>query len=182
VLGLRPRLPTSFDEIVEDFLRPLAALLLVSIGWLCVESLYQELRLPYPFAKILVSLEFKESWRLFEDPGEMRNDWLVIPGKLHDGTKVDLARGGAPVDWAEPALPSAMYPHRRIWLFMLRATEEEELWPPLGGYFCRTWNATHQGAVRLDEVEIVSMEEDPLPEGSLGPPHPVPRWKGACPP
>ena len=54
-----------------------------------------------------------QMWNMFDDPP--KNDrWLVMPGKLADGSEVDLfSRNNGSPNFDKPKLPSAQYPRFR---------------------------------------------------------------------
>lgn len=136
---------------------------------------------PAPF--IGTSLGIDQTWNMFA-PTPLREDgWYVIPGKLKDGTEVDLYTGGKPVDWTKPRSLSATYPndHWRSYMMNLMLDEYGPL--PLrdfARYLCREWNQNHPSDKQVLSFDIVFM----LKVNSLDDLHPVPKktilWHQEC--
>lgn len=111
----------------------------------------------------------QQDWRMFGEPVR-RTGWISIPGKLRDGTDVDLALGGGPVPTIDAARAPQGWgldrPERTIyrivndrWLVVLDRIiyrkRGDDLPRSYGRYLCRTWNATHDGDEQLESFELV---------------------------
>jgi hypothetical protein len=168
------------SSVAGRSLEVVAGVLLVYVGWINVGRLSPALRMPHELASIAVRLRIDQYWALYADDREARG-WLVIPGKLRDGTFVDLARGDVPVVWDKPAVASEMYKSRRWWGYMWGVLYDNTLPAPLAAYYCRSWNAVHVAPRQLDALEVVWMREQALPSGGLREPTAVSRWKEVCP-
>lgn len=110
-----------------------------------------------------------QSWSIFA-PAPPRDDgWHVMPGKLKDGTEVDVFKDGAPIVWEKPSpkLRSSIYRNMqwRTYFINLNRAIGKKLFPYYGRYLCRDWNAQHQGSQQLDSVEIYFMDERTVPPG-----------------
>ncbi len=128
-------------------------------------------------------LGLDQYWGMFAPFPRREDGWYVIPGKLQDGTEVDIFRGGASVSLEKPESVAALYPNA-YWQKYL-----ENLWTVrsanarlyYGQYLCRTWNASHSEAKQLRTFDIVFMQEDTPPPGR---PDPLPRkvviWQHDC--
>lgn len=92
--------------------------------------------------------------------------WFVAPGKLKDGTKVDLMKEGAPLSWAKPKPMWKSYKTERWrkYLFHLYANNKQIL--HYARFLCRSWNADHHGEKQLDSLEIVYMSREHRSNGS----------------
>ena len=112
-------------------------------------------------------LRLDQKWNMFA-PYPMKDDgWFVIPGKLRDGTEVDLWRGGATdVHYEKPELISAMYQDQRWRKYMRNIWLKKYKWArkPYARWVCRTWNAEHRGKEQLKTFEIIFMKELSLPD------------------
>ena len=76
-------------------------------------------------------------------PGVGKDDgWYVIPGRLKDGSEVDLyfTRAGAPVSYRKPPLVSALYPNQRWRKFLMNLQGLPHLRYAWAQYICRDWN------------------------------------------
>lgn len=87
-----------------------------------------------------------QQWDMFA-PYPLREDgWYVIPGKLRDGTEVDLYTEGQPVSWKKPPLLSATYKNDRWRSYMMNLFLEEEGKIHLffyARYLTKRWNESH---------------------------------------
>src|SRR5262249_10642076 len=54
--------------------------------------------------KVSYMSNIKQGWAMFSPNVSRRSGWFVIPGRLRDGTILDLNRGGKPLTWAIPEL------------------------------------------------------------------------------
>jgi hypothetical protein len=97
----------------------------------------------------------------------------VTVGTLADGSQVDLFRGGKPVDWSVPELPSRLYPDTR-WRQFMSALDKKAGEKARAGYAYwefRRWNGTHalEPERRLEKVEVIYMRRATLPDLTYGP-------------
>lgn len=125
---------------------------------------------PWPIAWLGRTVFLQQDWRMFE--GMRRaTGWIVIPGKLGNGTEIDLFQAGGPLpnpdvsrlpppSWDKPQPgPSRVKSYR--WLtFMDRLVhgdrgKEQPLF--YGRYLCREWNARHEGAAQLESFQLFWM-------------------------
>ncbi len=112
------------------------------------------------------SLGLDQYWGTFAASPSVDDGWYVIPGKLKDGTEVDLFRDGKPVSWEKPKLVSELYP-TMYWLKYMEqlvSRKNPQYRPYYAQYLCRSWNSQHQGLKQLDNLEINYMLEKTLPD------------------
>lgn len=133
-----------------------------------------------PYGRIL---HLDQYWNMFA-PFPMKDDgWYVLPGKLANGTPVDVwnKTAGEP-SRQKPDHVADMYPNFRWTKFMVniwsKSMSEYRLY--FGRYLCRTWNrdVVHED-LRLKTFEIIYMREDTLPDREADP-VPVSIWSHAC--
>lgn len=129
-------------------------------------------------------LRVDQSWSIFA-PAPPRDDgWHVIPGKLKDGTEVDVLRDGDPVSWEKPSrkMRNALYRNMqwRTYFINLNRAIGKKLYPYYGQYLCRDWNARHQGSKQLDNFEIDFMNERTVPPGQPQNVEKKPTWQQSC--
>ncbi len=127
-------------------------------------SVYPSWKIQRPMNRIGIGLGFEQTWNMFSPP--LRDDgWYVIPGKLKNGTMVDLFRDGKPVSWEKPKRVALMYPTERDRKYMmnlwLASNKEYRLY--YGKYLCRDWNSKHQGDEQLESFKINFMLEKTRP-------------------
>jgi len=119
----------------------------------------------------------QQDWRMFGEPVR-RTGWISIPGKLADGTNVDLALAGGPLPSLEAARAPEGWglerPERTIyrvindrWLVVLdriiHRKRGEDLPRAYGRYLCRSWNATHSGDEQLQRFELLFLHRPTKP-------------------
>jgi hypothetical protein len=103
-----------------------------------------------------------ETWDMFA-PYPLRDDgWFVIPGKLEDGSDVDVYnRVEKPVSWDQPERVAATYPDDRWRSFMMNlwGADYEKYRLYYARWLCRTWNEGRPEGKRLASFEIDFMEK-----------------------
>lgn len=110
-----------------------------------------------------------QSWSIFAPGPPIDDGWYVIPGKLKDGTEVDVLKDGGSVSWEKPTVGqrNAIYRNMqwRTFFINLNRSIGKKLYPYYGKYLCRDWNARHKGSKQLDSFEIDFMDEKTVPPG-----------------
>lgn len=151
--------PSNFIEIRSSKTGNACALLFL----ICVLSLNLEamkplkFKMPEPIRALSNLVHLNQAWRMFAPPAPT-GGWFVIPGRLKDGTQVDLFRQGEPVVWTRP--PSKAWFENERWrryMFNYVFGKNKTFWPDYARYLCRTWNAAHTGQKRVESLEIVFM-------------------------
>ncbi len=125
-----------------------------------------------------------QSWSIFA-PAPPRDDgWHVIPGKLQDGSQVDIFRHGTPVTWEKPDLGTrdALYRDMqwRSYFINLNRAIGKKLYPAYAQYLCRSWNQTHSGGKTLTQFEIYFMNERTVPPGQTQTVQKQLTWQQTC--
>ena len=96
-------------------------------------------------------------WNMFAQDPLSTDGWVVAPGKLANGSRVDAFHGGA-VTWDRPPDISDTYPTARWRKYLVRLwrydTADRSLFAE---YLCRRWNE-NQGT-ELDNVSVYFMEQ-----------------------
>jgi hypothetical protein len=123
-----------------------------------------------------------QTWGMFAHPFH-RSGWFVVPGKLADGSDVDLFRDGAPLSWEKPENISGMYRDERNRKYMMNLLERDRdpsKWQ-LGAYYCRAWNAEHPDpSKKLEAFKIIYRRAEILYDGNLGPVSSEMLWQHQC--
>ena len=121
-----------------------------------------------------------QMWNMFDDPP--KNDrWLVMPGKLADGSEVDLfSRNNGSPNFDKPKLPSAQYPRFRWRKYMenILLPKFEDYLLRYGQFVCREWDRTHPSN-HLQTFEIVFVQETTTVNGPASPVR-ITRWMHYC--
>lgn len=91
-------------------------------------------------------------WGLFAPNAPESHSWFVAVGTLKDGSKVDLFRNGAPLDWSVPS-SSAVYPNQRTKRMLVTLSTERmnSIRAPLAEFYFRDWHK------RLPDLRIVEV-------------------------
>ncbi len=136
-------------------------LILYGFCWNLHDLLKPGSQMPKSVKWIGCALNLRQHWGMFA-PGPMRDDgWFVIPGRLRNGTEVDLMKSdGAPVVWEEP--PSIMElnrsDHLTLYYMNIHRPHNSHFVHPWGKYLCREWNATHSEEEQVLTFKIIFME------------------------
>jgi hypothetical protein len=123
-------------------------------------------------------LHLDQWWYMFCPPAAS-DGWYILAGTRADGTKVDLARGGAPVSYEKPRFVSETYDGERWRKYLMNLTGENynHYRPYLASHLCRRWNGSRGPEDRLASVEIIFMRANVFAPGH----YPVTLADQACP-
>jgi hypothetical protein len=101
-------------------------------------------------------------WGMFAPKPTMDGGWYVIPGKLRNGTEIDLLRDGAPVSWEKPGdvIRSYRSERWRKYLMNLWDVRNSRYRLHYARYLARLWNRDHYGPEELCTFEICYMRQD----------------------
>jgi len=159
----------------------LAAFCLIYILIWNVGNFNPKLGVPPNLRWIGFAFGLEQKWAMFSPP--LTDDgWYVIPGKLKNGSEVDVFRNGEPVTWEKPARVAKMYKNERWRKYMMNvwmaSNRKHRLY--YGQYLCRDWNTRHQGDLQLEEFEIFFMREDTVPPGETPHAEKISLWKHWC--
>src|SRR6185503_15723487 len=96
-----------------------AALLLYVVVWNVTSLPAAPFRLGESFQRIGYLLRLDQTWNMFAPSPTKDDGWYVIPGRLRDGSTVDLFRNGGDVRWDRPASVAASFPNSRWRRYMM---------------------------------------------------------------
>jgi hypothetical protein len=145
-----------------------AALVLVFLAWnLCTIRV-----LPGRFYAALTPafslLRVDQRWDMFAPYPSKEDGWFVIPGKLADGSEIDLVHPERPaVSYDKPRRAVDEWPDIRWHKYLERIWSAEYSSNRLyyGRFLCRSWNNKHPADQRLNSFRIIYMLEMSVPEG-----------------
>ncbi len=129
-----------------------------------------------------ILFQLDQRWNMFS-PNVYKDDgWYVIPGKLRDGTLVDIYRDGAPVTWEKPELVSRDYRTQRWrkYLTTIHSKRRTALRLYYARYLCREWNQSHPFSKQVMEFKIYYMHELTPPPGKDAKVKRLHLWKHYC--
>jgi predicted DCC family thiol-disulfide oxidoreductase YuxK len=113
----------------------------------------------------------------------LEDGWYIFPGKLSDGTEIDVFRNGAPVSYAKPKWGAYEYKDQRWQKYMMNlwSSNLSQFREGYGKYLCREWNKTHSGDKQLIEYNMIFMvERTPAPGQPQSPVEPQTIWHHQC--
>ena len=162
---------------------PLVFLVLV-VGWnvqvLGFERGYGPDPMPDAVEPAVELTRTDQYWNMFAPDPLATDGWVVAPGRLEDGSRVD-AFGGGDVSWDRPPDVSATYPTARwrkyivgLWRYDTGNRER------FAEYLCGRWNANHDAA--LDDVTVIYVEQPTRIDGGPEPTERVELAEWDCPP
>ncbi len=127
-------------------------------------------------------LGLDQTWNMFTPHPPTKDGWYVIPGKLRDGTEIDLFQGGDSVSWEKPKLVSGTFRNMRWrkYTMMLHRKDKKKYRLYYGRYLCRSWNRRHKVSQQLDTFEIDFMLERTLPSYQTPKVEKLRIWKHSC--
>ena len=145
-----------------------AALVLVFLAWnLCTIGILPG-RLYAALTPSFSLLRVDQRWDMFAPYPSKEDGWFVIPGKLADGSEIDLVHPGRPaVSYDKPRRVVDEWPDIRWHKYLERIWSAEYSSNRLyyGRFLCRSWNDRHPANQRLNTFRIIYMLEMSVPEG-----------------
>lgn len=139
-------------------------------------------KIPHSLKSVGYLLRIDQYWDMFAPYPMIDDGWYVIPGKLRDGSEIDLFKEGQPVTWKKPNLVSATfktYRWRKYMVNLLSPANDKHLLY-YGQHLCREWNLSHDEEKQLETFEIDFMEEESLPDYVSSQPHKNVLWNHSC--
>jgi hypothetical protein len=129
------------------------------------------------------------TWAMFAPEPARDSGWFVIPGRLADGTTIDLFPALArfdverPVTYDKPPRVFDAFPGPRWLDYLMDLTEENrgDLWAALSDWTCHGWNEAHRPARRLEQLEITFVLEEVTSPGAARPRSRRVYFRGECP-
>jgi len=113
-------------------------------------------------------LRVDQRWDMFAPYPSKEDGWFVIPGKLADGSEVDLMHPErSAVSYDKPRRVADEWPDIRWHKYLERIWSAEYSSNRLyyGRFLCRSWNSRHAANQRLSTFRIIYMLEMSVPEG-----------------
>jgi hypothetical protein len=118
-----------------------AAIPTVLLAWLNLATL---IPIPVPFARATQLLGLMQNWGVFTDE-DPQSGWMIAQATLADGSKVDLLRGGQPLDLTYPKQVLPVYRDIRWRNFLSRIYSKDcaVFRKPYAVYLVQDWNLGH---------------------------------------
>lgn len=124
-----------------------------------------------------------QKFNMFAPTPLTEDGWYVMPGKLRDGTEIDVFTGKTEVSYEKPQWVAYTYKNQRWqkYLMNLWSRDFTQYRLSYGRYLCREWNASHEFSKQLETFEIIFMVENTPPPGEPQPPvTPTTIWTHNC--
>jgi hypothetical protein len=124
-----------------------------------------------------------QKFNMFAPTPLTEDGWYVFPGKLADGTAVDVFTGKEGVSYAKPEWVAYMYKNQRWqkYLMNLWGRDFSEYRLGYGKFLCRQWNASHSQEKQLVNYDMIFMLETTPPPGQMQTPVvPTTIWNHSC--
>ena len=133
--------------------------LVVALNVFSVLNRSSKMKMPEPLRRFHQVTMMRQSWSMFADRIETRS-WLIADAELEDGSRVDLLRGGRPVNRTWPDRVAELHKNHR-WrkfaanLSMLDSARLEPFFQLYADYLFRRWNQEHR---ETQQVVILRLE------------------------
>ena len=178
----RPQSKRVVTEKQSPAINATAAVFLVVVFVLVMAKFMpSRVTMPRPLQNFSTLVYLDQQWRMFAPNPPRLSGWLVVPGTLQDGTRVDLARRGAAVSWDRPSQRAMFTDERwRKYFVYFSLRKDRRVWPDYARYLCRSWNAEHAGDQRLTSLELVFMARNTPPAGETAAYSPRSLLRYAC--
>ena len=108
-----------------------------------------------------------QQFNMFAPTPLTEDGWYVFPGKLRDGTEVDVYTEKTPISYDKPKYVSEMYPNQRWQKYLMNLWDAKlsDFRLGYGRYLCREWNAKHEYNKQLMTFQMDFMLEKTPPPG-----------------
>ena len=128
------------------------------------------------------TLRIDQMWGMFAPKPAADDGWYVIPGRLRDGSEIDVFTSSAPVQWEKPEVVSDAFRNQRWRKYLRNLWEREHANHRLyfAQHLCRAWNMTHTNQSLLESFQIYYVKEETLPGGVIAAPEKVLLWTHRC--
>lgn len=113
-----------------------------------------------------------QNWGMFAPVPPYEDGWYVIPGRLRDGSEVNVFANRAHVSWEKPERVSSTYTDQfwRKYLMLIALEPYAKARPYYAQYLCQRWNKTHDGDQQLTRLSIYYVLERTPPTRHDPPP------------
>jgi predicted DCC family thiol-disulfide oxidoreductase YuxK len=131
---------------------------------------------------LIYPLRMEQFWQMFAPFPFKDNGWYVLPGKLADGSEVDVLRPAQPLSYDKPYSIALDFPNMR-WqvyenrMYDHRFRQHRGYW---ARYLCREWNSAAAPDKRLLSFNIVYMLMRTPPPGESSHLEQVVLWRHQC--
>jgi hypothetical protein len=159
-----------------------AVLMLAALAW----NMATVGRMPFDtfeaLSPVIYPLRLEQFWQMFAPFPFKDNGWYVLPGKLVDGSEVDVLRPAAPLSYDKPPSIALDFPNMR-WqvyenrMYDHRFRQHRGYW---ARYLCREWNRDAAPEKRLLSFNIVYMLMRTPPPGESSHLEQVVLWRHQC--
>ncbi len=143
--------------------------------------------IPDKYEKTGFMFRVDQKWDMFA-PFPLKEDgWYVIPGKLLNGTEIDLWNEGKfgegkVIDYRKPDNIAVQYDNQRWRKYMMNlwSASNADYRLYLGKWICRNWNSEHTGKSQLEAFNVTFVKELTLPNYQYSQPENVVIWEHWC--
>jgi hypothetical protein len=139
---------------------PLVFLVLIvlwNVQFLGYSEVYGHDVLPEQAEPVIELTRTDQYWNMFAPDPLSTDGWIVAPGRLENGTRIDAFHGG-PVQWDRPDDISETYPTARWRKYLVGLWRDDTADRRyFADYLCRRWNQQHE--TDLENVSVYFMEQ-----------------------
>ena len=116
--------------------------------------------LPEPLKQLILAVRLDQRWNLFAPYPSLDDGWYVMPGRLADGSELDVFTGRA-VSWDKPEVVSFHLGNERWRKFLMNlwAHNHAPLRRSYAQALCRSWNAEADADHRLERFQMFYLLE-----------------------
>ena len=155
-------------------------ILLVNLAFTSIDKFRPVFFQKYRWVGKLLNID--QSWAMFAPDPLVENWWYVIPGKLRDGSEIELYAEKTPLSWEKPKrIPDTIsnVKWRKFFNWMPK-TRNAAFRPYYAQYLCREWNARAPVGRELVSLQIYYLHETLLPDFKRSAPQKDLLWEQDC--
>lgn len=120
-----------------------------------------------PVVKGMTIVRLTQYWNVFAPHPFRKDAWLMVVATLRDGSKVDLFRGGRPVEWTKPEHVGDIYENPRWRKYTNNLGNRRIGWrhyQPYAAMHARRWNEKNPESRHVKKIELIRMVEMTRPD------------------
>lgn len=153
---------TASNKSFSILLQLIAGVFLFIILVWTAGTVTDKIHVPKSLVPVAQFFHLDQRWDMFAPHPFTSSYWYVMPGRLKDGSLVDVFSGASSLSWSKPASISGTYRNSRWQNYLMQFSNNQQnnlLYAPYGQYLCQQWNRSHSEEKQLSHFQIFIMSQ-----------------------